>query len=343
MGEHAAVYGRPALVVAVDPRARVEVERAQRGLRIDLVDFRQTLEIGWPEARRRATRARQAWSRYAQDPSPERFAEVDSGSPESLTVVALGELSLALDVEPPSMAIRVESQLPIGSGFGSSASIAVALLGGVLALMDSLNQDLVDILALEVERRQHGLPSGVDHRTVLYGGVVKATRDAGGELRTERIRRWSPVLERLEVYQTGQPVETTGEVVAAVRRRRDQDPRSTEELLDRMGSLVDRFSRALTSDTYEQGQFAFLIRQSEGCLEDLGVVPPPVRETIRQVEAAGGAAKISGAGALTGTSAGCLLVHWPAGPPVDLPARLAGCRRQAVELGVEGFRVEEER
>jgi hypothetical protein len=84
------------------------------------------------------------------------------------------------------------------------------------------------------------------------------------------------------------------------------------------------------------------IRDYQRCLEELGVVPEPIRETIRQVESLGGAAKISGAGSLSGAAAGCLLVHWPEGPPDRLPQGLRDARRQAVELGAEGFRVEEE-
>jgi hypothetical protein len=60
------------------------------------------------------------------------------------------------------------------------------------------------------------------------------------------------------------------------------------------------------------------------------------------VEAQGGGAKISGAGSLTGSAAGCLLVYWPEGPPAVLPARLCEYQRQAVELGVDGLRVEED-
>jgi len=222
MGEHAAVYGQPALVAAADPRARVEVAVADEDLSVDLVDFGREIHSTWSEAGDLAAKSRTAWQRYSETPTPAQFAAVGSGSPESLALVALGELAIALnDRRLPPLTIRVSSNLPVGSGFGSSASIAVALIGGVLALVDDkVNKGLVDSLALEVERRQHGLPSGVDHKTVLYGGVVLAERGADGEVSISKLDQSSPVVDRLQVYQTGQPVETTGEVVAAVRRRR---------------------------------------------------------------------------------------------------------------------------
>lgn len=344
MGEHAAVYGQPALIAAVDPRARVEVELAEQGLGVELADFHRHLQTTWQQASESAQRSRTAWERYVDAPTPAHFAEVGSGSPENLALVTLGEVATAMgERQLPPLAIRVESSLPVGSGFGSSAAIAVALIGGVLAFVDGkADLGMVDSLALEVERRQHGLPSGVDHKTVLFGGVCLAERESGGGLQISKLGQLSPILEDLQVYQTGQPAETTGEVVAAVRRLRDEEPARMDALLSRMGAAVESFRDELEAPAYRARRFIELMGEYQSCLDDLGVVPREVRETIREVEAQGGGAKISGAGSLTGSSAGCLLVYWPAGPPADLPPRLREYRRQAVDLGVAGLRVEED-
>ena len=83
-----------------------------------------------------------------------------------------------------------------------------------------------------------------------------------------------------------------------------------------------------------------LIREFEACLEDLGVVPEAVRETVRRVEDRGGAAKISGAGALTGRGAGSLLVYHPEPEEIDRWSFLQELTRLDVRLGAAGFRVE---
>ena len=344
MGEHAAVYGQPALIAAAAPRARVEIESTDRDLLVDLADFDKVLQTDWEVACERAESCRRAWQRYAESPTPERFAEVGSGSPEDLALVALGELATVINSKAlPPLAIRIKSSLPIGSGFGSSASIAVALIGGVLTWIEGVAEpDLVDTVALEVERRLHGFPSGVDHKTVLQGGLVLAQRRSADDLRISTLAQTSQALSRLQVYQTGQPVETTGEVVAAVRKYRDESPAEVEEQLEDMGRTVRSFCEALLASADRSQEVNELIREYARRLENLGVVPVAVRETIREVESAGGGAKISGAGSLTGSAAGCLLVHWPAGPPATLPAGLAEYQKMNVELGVEGLRVEDD-
>lgn len=343
MGEHAAVYGEPALVAAVDPRSRVEVSLASAGLYIELPDLDRQLETSWEEAREHADRSRQAWERYEAEPTPERFSRVGTGSPLDLVTVALGELAALIDPgQLRPLSLKIESRLPIGSGFGSSASIAVALVGGVLTLLQApADRSLVDRLALEIERRQHGLPSGVDHKTVLHGGIVLASRESDDTLKVARLETKATDLGDLEVYQTGRPSETTGEVVAAVRRFRDKERERFEVLLRRMGHDVVELQRQLELPNPAGLRIAELFRDYEDCLEELGVVPVEVSQVIRQIEASGGAAKISGAGGLTGPGAGCLLVVWPAGAPAELPGRLQSYRPQEVVLGAEGFRVEE--
>jgi hypothetical protein len=64
-----------------------------------------------------------------------------------------------------------------------------------------------------------------------------------------------------------------------------------------------------------------------------------VQSRIRRIEAEGGAAKISGAGALSGTGAGCLLVYPP--PGGQELSGVAGLAVHRVRLGGHGLREED--
>jgi hypothetical protein len=128
--------------------------------------------------------------------------------------------------------------------------------------------------------------------------------------------------------------------VAAVRSRRDRDPARHEVLLDRMAAATRALRAELARELEEPEAVVRLLHEQEECLEELGAVPPAVRDVVRQVEAAGGAAKISGAGSLAGPGAGSLLVYHSA------PERIAGWdflrpfRFHPVRLGAPGFRRE---
>ncbi|HEX7185562.1 MAG TPA: hypothetical protein VF756_27305 [Thermoanaerobaculia bacterium] len=353
MGEHAVVYGRPALVAAIDLRltARLSASSSE-GVLLDLPGLGHDEELPWQALRAYARAARESWEGYAREPASESFRKVRGEDPAHVVKVALGEAAGFLEskgqtlAEPGSgLRLRVDSDLPVGSGFGSSAATAVAVTAACLAYATgsadfSYTPSDIERLALETERRQHGLPSGVDGATVLHGGVLWARRSPAGGLEIERVAVRSPLLDRLRVYDTGTPAEPTGAVVAAVRERRDRDPAGYEELLGRMEAATGAFRGELERPEEDPDRTLHLLRDIEGCLEGIGVVPEAVRDVVRRIESQGGAAKISGAGSLSGSGAGSLLVYHPEPERIAGWAFLRPFSFHPVRLGAPGFRQE---
>jgi mevalonate kinase len=350
MGEHAVVYGRPALVATVGLRVTVQATREPEsgapGVLLDLRDLEHRERALWPDLVDYADRARRAWERYSENPSPERFADVETGDPAHLVKVALGELACEAAGRGtagalPPVSLRIESELPLGSGFGSSAATAVGVLAAGMALLGGATDlPTLDRLALEVERRQHGMPSGADHNTVLRGGVLQILRDSSGALTLEPVQVSRETLERFSIFHTGAPAESTGEVVAAVRQRRSEDPATFERLLDRMGGSVVAFTDELTRPRPDATRLAELVRDYERCLERLGVVPESVRQRLTEAAAQGVIGKISGAGSLSEGGAGSLLVF---GEMLGgAPAALSNYTPYPARLGVPGLELEVE-
>jgi len=343
MGEHAVVYGRPALAAAVDLRLAVHVSPlAEAIVRLDLPCLPHAEELSWSALRGYARATRESWREYSREPEPERFRAVRGDDPAHIVKAALGEAEAFLgEAEPSGVALRVESQLPIGSGFGSSAATAVGVIAAYLSFRGTkFDPGLIERLALEAERRQHGLPSGIDTATVLEGGLLWARRLPSGPLETERAVLRSPVLSHLRVYDTGTPPEPTGAVVAAVRGRRDADLALHERLLDRIEAAVRAFRDELAGEGENQAHIVQLVRECEACLEALGVVPKAVRDVVRRIESEGGAAKISGAGSLAGPGAGSLLVYHPEPERISGWSFLQPFHFHPVHLGAEGLRLE---
>jgi mevalonate kinase len=342
MGEHAVVYGRPAIAAAIDLRVTVRVSPAPGSVvHLDLPCLPHSEETSWEALRVYALAARERWEAYSREPGPERFRAVRGADPAHLVKAALGEAAEDLGEEsPPGLRLRVESALPVGSGFGSSAATATGVIAAYFTFRgEALDLERIGRIALAAERRQHGLPSGIDGATVLQGGLLWARRVEGG-LAAERIAARSSLLSRLRVYDTGTPAEPTGAVVAAVRHARDRDPARHERLLDRIEAATLGFRTELESGTEDPERVRELIRDCQAALEELGTVPAEVRGLVRRIETEGGAVKISGAGSLSGPGAGSLLVYDPDPERISGWSFLRPFPFHSVHLGAPGLRQE---
>ncbi len=357
IGEHAAVYGRPAVVAAVDPRLVVRASLRPLGrsgggsVRLDLPDLGLQEEHSWADVNDFTRAARRRWRRFAAGECD--FEPVRDGS--ALIRIAVGEAAASL---PPaaaaqlhgrSLSLLVRSELPLGGGLGSSAAAAAGVVAAVWAAgagptagpgsdgrPSRAELQAIESAVLEVERRQHGYPSGIDSGTVLRGGVLLVRRADGG-LTFDDLPRPDWLSEAVRVFDSGRPGQTTGAVVTAVRRRREAAKGSTDALFDRIELAVEALCRALAGGRRQAAAAA--LSESHRALCELGVTPPGIARRIEEVEAAGGAAKVSGAGALSGDAAGAVICL-PGPRPAEVLAALAGMKSLDARIGACGLRFE---
>jgi len=343
MGEHAAVYGHPAVVAAIDLRLKVTAtDRTDNLVSIDLPTLGHTGTVPWDDVIEMTNRARSHWERCFGEESTGETWRAETGPPDRLVRLALGEtLHRCPDVSRRGVTINVSSKLPLGSGFGSSAALAAGVSGAYLRLQGrKADPVIVHDVSQEVERRQHGTPSGVDHNAVIRGGLLWAHRDDGGNLLLEPIQSRSPLLSCLRIFHSGNPAESTGVLVAAVRDRVHRTGRRLKRTLDRIDTATRDLRALLLRQDGEPTRLIDVIRTAEAALEELGVVPEPIRRIIRKIEEAGGAAKISGAGALSGDGGGSILVYHPDPDRISRWEFLHGWLPLPVRLGTDGLRSE---
>lgn len=318
-GEHAAVYGHAALVTALDHRMTVTAKIPANGAR-------GTWQLEIPAL----AIAKAVPFTHTQDTLTE---------PGDLAVLAVTVGTETVRRRKDGLQVRIDSTIPPGSGFGSSAALAVAVVAACRrACDDDVALDEIARLASAIETRQHGRASGVDVQAVLRGGVLWCRRRDDGSLEREALPASPPVLARFRLFHSGAPAESTGEMVEHVRRLLDRDSLRVEEAFAAIAAATEDGRAALLSG--DPVALIAIVRRAEAALEAIGVVPAGVCEAIREIEAVGGAAKISGAGGLTGAGAGLVLVVHPdpawherwAGPP--------GWTEHRVRLGAEGLRTE---
>lgn len=202
--------------------------------------------------------------------------------------------------------LQFETDLPIQSGLGSSASFATAGLRALAQWADvSLQDDNLFRLAIESERFMHGNPSGADAAAVVYQGVLRCQK-VDGVLQRQRVGLSSHTLPSFFLIQSGKPAETTKEMVTYVRTRYD-DSSAYRDVLHQIGETTIEMQRAM-----EQAAFSAFLRcveENQALLSQLGVVSESTEKLIAQLRDIGAVAKVTGAGGRKQGSGMVLVFH----------------------------------
>jgi mevalonate kinase len=338
-GEHAAVYGHPALVTALGHRMTVTATASPSGrgvVHLELPGVGISHSVSAVEAVRAAAEARESWRVAFEGGDGRDFRP--AGQADRLALLAVAESVPEAWLRSHELSVRVVSAIPPGSGFGSSAALAVAVAAACRrACGGSTASDELAGIALRVERQQHGRPSGVDVQAVLRGGALWCRRRESG-LEIEQVCGAGLRLSAFRLFDSGAPGESTGEMVAGVRQLVEDDPARAAEAFAAMESAaLDGRAAIIQGD---DAGLVPIVKRAEAALEAIGVVHERVSAGMRAIEADGGAAKISGAGGRTGHGAGLVLVVHP---DPDWHARFsppAGWIAHGVGLGADGLREE---
>ncbi|MHA1720702.1 MAG: mevalonate kinase [Promethearchaeota archaeon] len=204
-GEHAVVYGFPALSMAIDILSYCKIsEIDQNGIFLHLENYNYN----------------------------EKFADINdlySKIPQKFKQIALGIklISEKYKIIIDKIKIKISSELWAESGLGSSASSSIALLG---ALNDfyKLNLEKEDIsnLAFEMEKHVHGKPSGIDNTTCSRGGLI--FYENHDFQRFEFLNQF-----KILIIYTGKTHDTK-EAIENVKKFCDEEPKLSRELFNKI-------------------------------------------------------------------------------------------------------------
>lgn len=270
-GEHAVVYGVPALAVGIDRGA-------------------------WAEATARSAADANAQSvMYVRGWDVRVSASGDDDAPP-LARAFHGLLGATRDAqraagEVPISVVDVEAEadLPPGGGLGCSAALGVAV---ARAIDPSASPEAIATRVDVWERVFHGNPSGIDAAVSALGGCVHFTRSAEGAPEIERVR--VPVSLHLAVGHSGQS-SSTKSMVESVARMRERRPETTQRTFDAIHTLVKNARLAIADgDLRAIGQ---LLDLNQMLLSGLFVSTPEIEQMCGTARAAGAVgAKLTGAG-----------------------------------------------
>ncbi len=315
-GEHAVVYGEPALVASIGKRVYVTTElRDDDHVRIVASDL-------------------QVPGLTVTFTGEELIVETDYGR----TISAVAYLKTAIDVVSKYLGvfkganIVVRSEMPVGAGLGTSAAVAVAtILSYSTALGYALKKEEVARLGWEVEKLVQGAASPMDTSITTYGGVIKVKLLSGNDYEVKALPRVSDLPIVIGYVERE---ARTKDLIAKVKSLKDRYPEIVDRIIRTIGLITEMAEAALIgSDLITLGE---LMNVNQGLLDSLGISNRRLSELIYAARSAGAlGSKITGAG-----GGGCIIALAPGNQDaVEVAIRLAGGHAIKTSLGGPGAMV----
>ncbi len=247
-GEHAVVYGETAIACAVDLRTRVRAE-----INDSVIIQSQIGRTG-----------------------------IDFEKHPYISTV----IEKMREITPiKGVFLEVDSEIPVGSGLGSSAAVTIASIGVLNELFGCrLSLEEIAKMGHEIEIKVQGAASPTDTYVSTFGGIVTI-----------------PDRRKLRTLDCGIVIGDTGvfsstkELVANVRKLRESYPELIETLMVSIGR-ISRIGESLVL-TGDYSSIGRLMNVNQGLLDALGVNILELSRLIYSSRKAGAfGAKITGAG-----------------------------------------------
>lgn len=260
-GEHAVVYGRPALAVPVTQvHADVEVtDTDSAGIWIDAPDI-------------------------------DLHAEMNTLPSDHPIAAVIHNLFFLSRVSPfPTINIKITSTIPVASGLGSGAAVTVALTRALSTHINyAMTDEQVNAFAYEIEKLHHGTPSGIDNTVITYAKPVYFVK--GQAIETFKVGQPFTIV----IGDTGVSAPTK-ESVGDVRKLWEADKTKWESLFDKVGELVKEARNSIESGKTKE--LGMLMNQNHTVLQELTVSSPELDKLVSAARTAGAlGAKLSGGG-----------------------------------------------
>jgi mevalonate kinase len=343
LGEHAVVYGKPSILTTVGLRATITViPRNDVSVTIKSSQFHTIEETTLDHIKIITDEARYKWIEFSKTNNTELLKELTKGS-YTYPMICIGETLEKLEYWKigKGFDLTIQSDIPFGSGMGSSALISVGIAGVLfssLGLSIKKEKKTLSDIAFLCEQRKHGFPSGGDPAIVQYGGLLWYRKETEDLRIIESISYTIPdsLCSKFVLIDTGKPKETTGEMVSLVRHMKDTHSDIFNNFLETHEKLVRELLGIIKVGDLHR--FCVTIQEGEKNLESIGVVSESVKKLIRDIESSGGAAKICGGGGKIKGTGIVLGIHKNPEKIITIAKKYSYPTFQT-ELGGEGIRV----
>ena len=262
-GEHAVVYGYPALAAAIEIGSLCNITTSSHeGISWNFSNYSTSLQ----------------W--FITDKIPD--------SPFAHFFNCLQKLSQDFTIEMNNLEITISSELWPNSGLGSSASSASAFIKAVNSYYNlKLTLDQLNKYTLYMERFIHGNPSGLDNSIVNYGGVIQFQKGI-----VQNLDKFSPI--PMLIVNSG-IAHDTKEAIIRVKALFTKDLHRITDIFEKIAKICEQGIIAIKTEKLEF--LGSLMNENHQLLQELNLSTPKIEE-IRQIGENIGiyGSKITGAG-----------------------------------------------
>jgi mevalonate kinase len=183
--------------------------------------------------------------------------------------------------------IKIDSEIPLGVGLGSSSACCVAGAAAIFKLFGDISKEEILELAIESERTIFENTSGADCTVCVYGGIMEYDKKQGFK-KIEDEPNFQLVIANSNIEHS------TESMVSEVKAFTIKNKEEFSKLLNQELELVEDVLKLLKeNNTIELGE---KINQNQEYLETIGISNNQLREMIEIGQKTSFGAKITGSG-----------------------------------------------
>ena len=258
-GEHFVVYGVKAILCAINKRVTVTAEKIKEekiSIKSDIGDLE--LELNKP------------------------ISEINSPLKPFYYLA-----NKIIQNQSTGIEIKIESDIPLGAGLGSSSACCVAGAAAISKLFSEKTKEEILELAIEAERTIFENTSGADCTVCTYGGIIEYEKEKGF-IKIKSEPNFHLIIANSNIKHS------TESIVSKVKQFKNEDTERFSKLCNDESKLIEDVLQLLKENNIQKlGQ---KVVQNQKYLETLGISNEKLKDMIKIGQESSFGTKITGAG-----------------------------------------------
>ena len=258
-GEHFVVYGVKAILCAINKRVTVTAEKIKEekiSIKSDIGDLE--LELNKP------------------------ISEINSPLKPFYYLA-----NKIIRNQSTGIEIKIESDIPLGAGLGSSSACCVAGAAAISKLFSEKTKEEILELAIEAEKTIFENTSGADCTVCTYGGIIEYEKEKGF-IKIKSEPNFHLIIANSNIKHS------TESIVSKVKQFKNEDTERFSKLCNDESKLIEDVLQLLKENNIQKlGQ---KVVQNQKYLETIGISNEKLKDMIKIGQESSFGTKITGAG-----------------------------------------------